>query len=199
MSSPARIAVIGGGTIGAAVAALACRRGIATVLSDVDGAATWAAVRRVTAELERRVRRSLMTTTEADAAGALLSGSADLTAIADAELVLEAVPERRQLKRDLLARVERIAPTAVLASSSSSIPVAAIADAVVATERVVGFRFYEPPDVARLVELVTTPATSHAATATATALAAALGKQVVTVADRPVRVVGGSYAGWAAR
>lgn len=185
MSAPDRIAVIGGGTMGAGIAALACRRGIATVLCDVDDAAAWAGVRRVTDELARRVRRGRMTTAEADTAAALLTRSADLTAIAGARLVIEAVPEQLQLKRDLFARVEQIAPTAVLASNTSSIPIATIADAVDAPEQVLGLHFFNPPGAMRLVELVTTPATAADAARTARALAETMGKLVVTVTDGP--------------
>ncbi|ADB50580.1 3-hydroxyacyl-CoA dehydrogenase [Conexibacter woesei] len=185
MSAPTRIAVVGGGTMGAGIAALACRHGIATVLCDVDEAAVDAGVRRVTDELARRVRRGRMTTAEADATAALLTGSADLAAVAGTGLVLEAVPEEPQLKRDLFARVARIAPAAVLASNTSSIPIATIADAVAAPERVLGLHFFNPPGAMRLVELVTTPATAADAAATARALAVAIGKQVVAVADGP--------------
>lgn len=185
MSAPDRIAVIGGGTMGAGIAALACRNGIATVLCDIDEAAARAGAQRVSDELARRVHRGRMTAAEADAADALLTTSADLSATAGAGLVIEAVPEQPQLKRDLFARLAQIAPGAVLASNTSSIPIATIADAVTTPERVLGLHFFNPPGAMRLVELVTTPATSPAAAATARALAEAIGKLVVTVADGP--------------
>lgn len=185
MRAPTRIAVVGGGTMGAGIAALACRRGIATVLCDVDDAAVWAGVQRVAGEYARRVRRGRMTAADADRARALLTGTADLSALDGAQLVLEAIPERAGLKRDLFARVERNAPNAVLASNTSSIPIATLAAAVAAPERVVGLHFFNPPGAMRLVELVTTPATAARAAATARALAEAIGKQVVAVADGP--------------
>ena len=185
MSAPARIAVVGGGTMGAGIAALACRRGIATVLCDVDEAAVAAGLRAVADEHARRVGRGRMSEAEADAAGALLTGASELAAAAGAEVAIEAVPERPQLKRELFARLAEIAPEAVLASNTSSIPIATIADAVSTPARVLGLHFFNPPGAMRLVELVTTPATAPAAAARARALAEALGKQVVTVADGP--------------
>ncbi|MBS1869694.1 MAG: 3-hydroxybutyryl-CoA dehydrogenase [Actinobacteria bacterium] len=185
MRTPRRIAVVGGGTMGAGIAALACRHGIATVLCDVDDAAVWAGVHRVNDELARRVQRGRMCAADADRASARLTASAGLDAVAGAQLVLEAIPERADLKRDLFARVERIAPEAVLASNTSSIPIATLAEAVAAPERVVGLHFFNPPGAMRLVELVTTPATAPETAAIARALAEAIGKQVVAVADGP--------------
>ncbi|MBS1678199.1 MAG: 3-hydroxybutyryl-CoA dehydrogenase [Actinobacteria bacterium] len=185
MSAPRRIAVIGGGTMGAGIAALACRSGFAAVLCDVDEEAVRAGVGRAFEDFARAVRRGKMSAGEADAAAARLSGSADLAAIAGVELVLEAVPERTELKRDLLASAGRHAPAAVLASNTSSIPIATLADAVEDPGRVLGLHFFNPPGAMKLVELVTTPATAPAATAGARALAEAMGKQVVAVADGP--------------
>ena len=185
MSAPDRIAVIGGGTMGAGIAALACRHGISTVLCDVDQRAVWAGARRVTDEYARRVERGRMTQAQADTASALLTGSADLAAVAGAGLVLEATPEQLSLKQELFARVTRLAPDAVLASNTSSIPIATIAEAVGAPERLLGLHFFNPPGAMRLVELVTTPATAPEAAATARALAERMRKLVVTVADGP--------------
>lgn len=185
MTAPRSVAVLGGGTMGAGIAALACRHGIATVLCDVDEEAARAGVGRAFDNFARAVRRGQMAAAEADAAAARLTGSAELGTIAGAELVLEAVPERAELKRDLLARAGRLAPAAVLASNTSSIPIAALADAVEDPGRMLGLHFFNPPGAMRLVELVRTPATAPASAATARALAEALGKQVVAVADGP--------------
>ncbi|HEV7771915.1 MAG TPA: 3-hydroxyacyl-CoA dehydrogenase NAD-binding domain-containing protein [Conexibacter sp.] len=185
MSPLGPLVVVGGGTMGAGIAALACRSGIATILCDVDETAVQAGVRRVAEELERRVRRRRMTADDAARARKRLTATTDPEAAAGATVALEAVPERLELKRDVLGRLARIAPEAVLASNTSSIPISALATAVDAPERVLGLHFFNPPGAMRLVELVTTPSTTTAAAATARALAEAMGKQVVAVADGP--------------
>jgi 3-hydroxybutyryl-CoA dehydrogenase len=184
LNAPRLVAVIGGGTMGAGIAALTCRHGIPTVLCDVDERAVRAGVGRAFDDLTRAVRRGRLTSSEADAAADRLTGSVDLEAIVGAELVLEAAPERAELKRELLARAGRLSATAVLASNTSSIPIATLATAVEDPGRVLGLHFFNPPGAMRLVELVTTPATAAAA-ATARALAEAIGKRVVAVADGP--------------
>ncbi|MFL5818745.1 MAG: 3-hydroxyacyl-CoA dehydrogenase NAD-binding domain-containing protein [Conexibacter sp.] len=185
MRPPGPLVVVGGGTMGAGIAALACRSGIATLLCEVDDVALAAGTQRVEAELERRVRRGRMSAQEAAQARRRLAPTIDLAAAQDADVAIEAVPERLELKREVLGRLARAAPAAVLASNTSSIPVAALAEALDAPERVLGLHFFNPPGAMRLVELVTTPSTGAAAAARARTLAEAMGKRVIAVADGP--------------
>lgn len=182
-----RFAVVGAGTMGAGIAALACAKGIATVLCDVDESAVRAGVERVEADLARGVQRGRLSDDEARAARARLTASADLSALADADLVLEAIVERLEPKRELLARVAAIAPGAVLASNTSSLPIAALSGEAggAPRERLLGLHFFNPPRATKLVELIATPSTAPAAVARARGLAEALGKLVVEVADGP--------------
>jgi 3-hydroxyacyl-CoA dehydrogenase/enoyl-CoA hydratase/3-hydroxybutyryl-CoA epimerase len=115
-----------------------------------------------------------------------LTPGTELCGLASAELVLEAAVEDLATKRALFQRVaERVAPTTVLCTNTSSLPIDRIAAGLPAPERVVGMHFFNPPDKMPLVEIVRGPATSDRAIATVARLAVELGKFPVVVADRP--------------
>ena len=184
-SAGAKLAVVGGGTMGAGIAALACERGVPTVLCEVDAAAAAAARERVEAGLARRRERGRIDAAAEKAALARLTVAEDLGAAATVALALEAAPEILALKRGLFARLAEVAPGAVLASNTSSIPIAALAADTPYAARVLGLHFFNPPGAIRLVELVSAPATAADAAATARELAEALGRNPVSVADGP--------------
>ena len=181
-----RLAVIGAGTMGAGIAAVAVRAGMPTTLCDVDAAALARGTAIVHDSLERARRRGRLDDDGVATATGLLAGRDDVAAAVEgATLVLEAVPERLELKRDLLARAAQAAPGAVLASNTSSLPIAQLAAGLPAPGRLVGLHFFNPPQAMRLVELVRTDRTDADAVATARAVAERMGKLVVDVADGP--------------
>src|SRR6185312_1242543 len=109
-----------------------------------------------------------------------------LDALAPCELIIEAAPERLDLKRELFARLaEIVAPDCVLASNTSSIPITAIAGALEHPERVVGMHFFNPAPLMRLLEVVAGEDSGEAALAQARALGAAMGKVVIDAVDGP--------------
>jgi 3-hydroxybutyryl-CoA dehydrogenase len=179
------LAVIGAGAMGAGIAASAVRAGIDVTLLDVDEAALAAGRRRVEAVLRRSVERGRLAGADADSAVRRLRTSPDLADAAGCAVAIEAVPERLELKRSVLAELGRVAPAAVLASNTSSISIGALADAAPVPERVLGLHFFNPPEAMRLVELVVTPRTDPAAAQAARGIAEAMGKTVVQVADGP--------------
>jgi 3-hydroxybutyryl-CoA dehydrogenase len=122
-----------------------------------------------------------------DAALARLTESDDVTAaVAGADCVIEAVPERMDLKREIFEAIDRAAPAhALLATNTSSLPIADIAAAVADPSRVVGMHFFNPVHVMKLVEVVRHPRASDAAVALAVALSEKLGKTPITVTDSP--------------
>lgn len=184
-----RLGVVGAGTMGAGVAALAVERGFAVVLLDVDERGLQAGRRHVEEVLAKRVARGRLGADAAAEAGRRLRTTTAGEDLAGCELVLEAVPEVQELKRGVLARAAAAAPGAVLASNTSSIPIGALATGSGAPERVVGLHFFNPPGAMRLVELIATPRAGADAIARARAVAVALGKEVVDVADGPGFVV----------
>lgn len=178
----ARLGVVGAGTMGAGIAQLGCAAGIETVLHDPLAEAL--------AKGEAGVRRGLARWAEkgrVDAgADALLSTAAELDGLAGCELVIEAAPERLELKRELFAELSRVCgPDAVLATNTSSIPVTALASAAERPENVVGMHFFNPPPLMRLLEVIRADQTGDRAVAVAQAVGAAMGKDAILAADGP--------------
>jgi 3-hydroxybutyryl-CoA dehydrogenase len=182
---PEVVAVVGAGTMGAGIAQLACAAGATTLLHDADPAALDAGMARVARDLRSRAERGRIGADDAEAAIARLRAAFALEDLAPAGLVIEAAPERAELKRDLLARLSAIAPGAVLASNTSSIPITSLARAAADPSRVVGMHFFNPAPAMRLVEVIAGLDSSPEALDVARAAGAAMGKRVIDAADGP--------------
>ncbi len=179
-----RIGVAGAGTMGAGIAQLACLGGYETLLHDPDPGALERGVERLRADLERGMHRGRWTEAEAEAAAARVRPAAELENLGGCDLVIEAAPERLELKRELFARLEdSCAADAVLATNTSSLSVTAIAAAAERPERICGMHFFNPPALMRLVEVVAGDASGEAALAAATEVAERMGRTPVRAAD----------------
>ncbi|TDC75880.1 3-hydroxyacyl-CoA dehydrogenase family protein [Streptomyces hainanensis] len=186
----ASVGVVGSGTMAAGIAEVCAAAGLPVMLVARDGAKAAAAVDRVAASLGRRVARGRLDATERDAALARLRPSHTLDALADADLVVEAVVEELAVKRRLFTLLDAVCrPGAVLATTTSSLPVIACARATARPADVVGLHFFNPAPAMRLVEVVRTVLTGDAAHATAHALCAAIGRHPVDCRDRAGFVV----------
>ena len=184
MATPQTIAVLGAGTMGAGIAQLAAQMGARTLLYDPVAEARERALGRITDGLGRLVARGRLDAGQAEAARARVELVVDLGELRGAELVIEAAPERLDLKRELLASVaEIVGPACVIATNTSSLSVTEIAAAVPEPGRVVGLHFFNPAPVMRLVEVVPGVETSAEALAVARAVGEAMGKRVVEAAD----------------
>jgi 3-hydroxybutyryl-CoA dehydrogenase len=156
-----RVAVIGGGTMGAGIAEVCARAGsdVVVVEASPDGVERCRA--RMAASLQRAVRADRITAPEAEAALARIEVATDLAAAGTAELVIEAVPEVETLKLDLFRRLDGILPPeAILASNTSSIPLVKMASVTNRPDQVVGVHFFNPATVLPLVEIVASLLTS---------------------------------------
>jgi 3-hydroxybutyryl-CoA dehydrogenase len=180
------IGVLGAGTMGAGIAQLACRAGAQTFLHDPLPEALARGVERVEEGLQREVARGRLEPERAAAARERLHPVDDLAAFADCELVIEAVPERLELKHELYRQLSNVvSESCVLASNTSSLLVTAIAAAASRPERVVGMHFFNPAPVMRLLEVIAGEQSSAAALALADATGAAMGKTVIRAHDGP--------------
>ena len=170
---PEVIGVVGAGTMGAGIAQLAAAAGARTLLHDpVPEARERGAARRSPTASSAGGRRAAWSASRARS-----RPSADLAELAPAELVIEAAPERLELKRELFARARRDRAAArVLASNTSSIPITAIAGAAADPGRVVGMHFFNPAPVMRLVEVIAGIDSSPEALDVARATGRAMGK-----------------------
>ncbi len=181
------LAVLGAGTMGHGIAQVAAMSGFTTRLFDIDGSALSAALERIETNLEQGIARQKVAPAQRDAALARLTTGTDLgEATAGAGIVIEAVPERLELKRSLLSRsAESAAPGALLASNTSSLSIARIAEGVEGPDRVIGMHFFNPVHIMALVEIVQGPETSAATVRRARDVAGRLGKTPIVVSDSP--------------
>jgi len=185
-SAAAVIGVLGAGTMGAGIAQLACRSGARTLLHDPIPEALQRGLERVRDGFQREAARGRITAEEAQAGVERLHAVDDLAAFAPCELVIEAVPERLDLKHELYARLsEIVGEECVLATNTSSLLVTAIAAAASNPERVVGMHFFNPAPVMRLLEVVAGEQSSEDALALAQATGEAMGKTVIRASDGP--------------
>lgn len=179
-----QVGVIGAGTMGAGIAISLASAGIGVTLVDRDAAALDAGLARVRSGIDAAVRKGRLSAAAAAEARERVQGSADLAALAAADLVIEAVFEDLALKRQLFGRLGELCRSdAVLATNTSTLDVDAIAAASGRAGDVVGMHFFSPAHVMRLVEVVRGRESSAAALATARALAKRIGKVAVTVGN----------------
>jgi 3-hydroxybutyryl-CoA dehydrogenase len=172
--------------MGAGIAQLACQSGARTLLHDPVPEALERGMERIRRQLARSAERGRLTAEEAAAAEARLAPAPKLTDLGDCELVIEAAPERIELKRSLFGELASVvAADCVLATNTSSLLVTAVAAEVPHPERVVGMHFFNPPPVMALLEVVAGTESSDAALARARATGRAMGKRVIDAVDGP--------------
>ena len=183
---PARMGVVGAGTMGAGIAQLGCLASIETYLHDPIEDALERGMKSVRGGLAKGAERGRWSREEADEAAARLRPAAALEDLAPCELVVEAAPERLELKRELFASMSEVCgDAAVLATNTSSIPVTELASAAAHPENVVGMHFFNPAPLMRLVEVIAAAETGARALATARAVGDAMGKRVIVATDGP--------------
>lgn len=181
----ATVGVVGLGTMGAGIAEVFARAGLNVVGVERDDAALEAGRGHVDTSTGRAVKRGKLTADEQAALVGRIEFTTDLAALAAADLVVEAVPERLELKRDLFGRLDGVVGAGtILATNTSSLSVTEISVAVSHPERVVGLHFFNPAPVQELIEVVRTVVTAPEVADAVTGLARRLGKTPVTCGDR---------------
>lgn len=181
------VTVVGAGTMGHGIAQVAAMAGYRARLHDVDrGTLSWA-LERIGANLDKGVELGKVTSRERMAALERLAVLEDFgEATSGADIVVEAVPERLELKRQVLTDAAAEAgPKALLASNTSSLSISAIAREVPVPERVVGMHFFNPVHIMELVEVVRGEATAPETVERALEVAERLGKTPIVVRDSP--------------
>jgi 3-hydroxybutyryl-CoA dehydrogenase len=172
--------------MGAGIAQLGVMASMDTVLYDAFPDALERGRAGVEAGLAKGADRGRWTAEEADAARGRLRTAGSLEELADRELVIEAAPERPDLKRDLFEQLSGVCGgDAVLATNTSSILVTSIASAATRPENVVGMHFFNPPPLMKLVEIIAAEQTGQRALEVATAAAEAMGKRAIVARDGP--------------
>ena len=186
-----KVGVVGAGLMASQLALLFAQRlEVPVVMTDVDEARLQTGLQSVRDQIGEQVGRGRYTVDQGNKLSALVSGSVDKAAFADADFVLEAVFEDLAVKARVFAELESIvSERCVLATNTSSLSVTDMAAALQHPERVVGFHFFNPVAVMPLLEIARTTATDDATYATAFAIGQKLKKTCVPVADAPAFVV----------
>lgn len=180
-----QVGVIGLGTMGGGIAEVIARSGIDVVAIEMSAETLVKARERMTGSTARAVKRGKMTEAEQATLLGRLSFSTDLNDLAAVDLVVEAVPERIELKREIFAALDAIVPAhAILATNTSSLSVTDISVATARPARVVGLHFFNPAPVQAFVEIVRTVVSSDEVVDRMVSFATALGKQPVVVGDK---------------
>ena len=182
----ATVAVIGAGTMGNGIAQTFASYGTAVRLVDVNETALEKGVASVEKSLARFVKKEKLTQDEADAIRGRIQPSTRLEDVGDAPLVVEAIVERADVKREVFSTLDSITPdTTILATNTSSISITEIAAATNRADRVIGMHFMNPVPLMTLVEVIRGQETSDETTAAVVASSEAIGKTPVEANDYP--------------
>ncbi|MFG3348151.1 3-hydroxyacyl-CoA dehydrogenase family protein [Streptomyces sp. NPDC048018] len=177
-----KLAVIGAGLMGSGIAQVSAQAGWDVVLRDVTDAALTRGTDAVKASYERFVAKGRMDAADAEAALGRITATTELDAVADADVVVEAVFEKLEVKHEIFRSLDKVAKDgAVLASNTSAIPITKIAAVTERPEAVVGVHFFSPVPMMQLVELVRGYKTSDETLATAREFAESVGKTCIVV------------------
>ena len=192
MSEIRRAGVVGCGRIGAGIAEVCARSGFDVVVAVRRDEAAAAGRERIAASLRQAVRRGVLDEAGAEEALRRVDFTTDLTALAECEIVVEAIVEDLGSKRAVFEALDRLTPaTAVLTSTTSSIPIRHLVAGLSTPERVLGSHFFNPVPVSDLVEIIPATTTAPEAADRTEAFALALGKQVIRSRDQAGFVVSG--------
>ncbi|GAB3555338.1 3-hydroxyacyl-CoA dehydrogenase NAD-binding domain-containing protein [Arthrobacter tumbae] len=186
-----KVGVVGAGLMAGQLALLFARQlSVPVVLTDIDQSRVDKGVGWVHAEVDKMLAKKRLSPDKANRIKALVSGSVSKDAFADADFVIEAVFEELNVKKSVFAEVEQVVSAeCILATNTSSLSVAAMAEDLLHPERVVGFHFFNPVAAMPLLEIVKAPRTADEVLATAFAVGKELKKNAVLVRDAPAFVV----------
>lgn len=185
MTEIERVGVVGAGLMGHGIAEVAAASGLDVVVRDSDPDALARGLDRIEHDLARAVDRRRISAEHADATRARIHGTTDVALLADRQLVVEAIVERRDAKLALWRELDPlVAEDAIFATNTSSLSVVEQAAATSRPDRFVGLHFFSPVQQMRLVEVVRCVTTSEATVDAATAFVRAIGKDAVDAPDR---------------
>lgn len=185
-----RVGVVGFGAMGSGIAQACAQAGFAVTVRDVDRAALDSGLSAMDGSLARLVKGERLSAADAKAARGRVRPTTELEELRDCDLVIEAVLELIEVKRDVFGALDRICrPEAILASNTSSLPIVELAAVTKRPERVAGLHFFNPVAVMQLVEIVQAVTTSDETVAALREFAQRLGKRGVVCKDTPGFIV----------
>lgn len=182
-----QITVIGSGTMGRGIAHVAALAGYETVLHDIEESLLDLALEAIRGNMHMAVGKGKLTAADMQKAMALIQPATDLESAArGANLIIEAVPEDFDLKRDLLSQVDLYCSSeTILASNTSSLSITRLASSVERRDRFIGMHFFNPPHIMKLVEIVVGERTSTGTTDEVLKVIARMKKEAIVIRDSP--------------
>ncbi len=181
-----RVGVVGAGTMGSGIAQVAAQSGFDVVLVDISSAALAKGLATIAKSLERLVAKGKLTPEASAAAQAKLASAGELEALAGCDLVVEAVVEKFDVKRQVLSALDKVLPAhAILATNTSSISITRLAAVTSRPERVIGMHFMNPVPIMQLVEIIRGLQTSQETCDAVFAMTRKLARTPVEVNDAP--------------
>jgi 3-hydroxybutyryl-CoA dehydrogenase len=184
------VGVVGAGLMGSGIVEQAARSGYRVVMREIDDGALNAGRSRIDKSMARAIERGKLTAEDRDAAQGRIVGTTDLDEVSQCDLVIEAIVENLDMKREVFRELDRITPRhALLASNTSSVSITALAAVTSRPEQVAGAHFFNPVPVMKLVELVRALQTSDETIERLRAFGSSMGKNVVVAQDTPGFIV----------
>lgn len=182
-----KVGVIGAGTMGHGIAQVCAMAGCDVILQDINSEVLQRGLGHIKANLDKGVSKGKVDAELAEASLTRITGTNDLEELAaDADLIVEAVPERLALKQELFRQVEALAPeAAIFGTNTSSLSIAAIASVLQDPGRVIGMHFFNPVHIMKLLELVRHDGTHEEVCSRIQKFGERIGKEVIMVRDFP--------------
>ncbi len=185
-----RVGVVGCGLMGSGIAEVCARHGYTTIVREVNDDLMERGRARIKASMDRALKRGKLSQEEYDQAWSRLSFTTNMEDFRDCDLVIEAVVENMDLKKEVFRELDRITPShAILASNTSSLSITEMASVTNRRPQVLGMHFFNPVPVMPLIELVRGLETSDETLATARAFGESLGKEIIVAKDTPGFIV----------
>jgi len=185
-----KVGVVGCGLMGSGIAQVCAQAGYQVVVSEINEDLLQKGLNNIKRFLAKGVERGKVTQEEMDAALARIQGTVDIQDFKDCDLVIEAIIENMEAKKELFASLDGICPPhTILASNTSSLCITEIASATKRGERVLGLHFFNPVPLMRLLEIVRTTLTSEKTFERARGFGESLGKEIVVAKDTPGFIV----------
>ena len=181
-----KAAVVGGGTMGGSIAQVITYSGLPVVIKDVDENAVQKALDKVRSIYESRVKKGKMTSQEIESKIALATGTATYDDFSDVDIVIEAVPEDMNIKKQVFTELDKVCPeSTILATNTSALSISEMASATQRPEKVIGMHFFNPAHVMKLVEVIPGLQTSEDTIMDVMAFSESLRKLAVRVEECP--------------
>ena len=185
-----KVGVVGCGLMGGGIAQVCAQSGYQTITREINNELLEKGMSAIRENWKKAVARGRMSDEDQYAALSRLTGTTDMKDFADCDLIIEAAIEQMELKKDIFAQLDKIAPEhAILATNTSCLSIIEIASATKRTEKVLGIHFFNPVPAMKLVEVIETISTDSAVLEAGIRFSESLGKQVVRAKDSPGFIV----------